>query len=716
MKKNILKSAFLLAIIGGLSVACNVEPVPQPDAAETVVTGLEFCASHAGVQTKTSLGAEPDYNVLWSAGDQISVNGILSNAVAEEDHNKTSVRFRVEGDLAVPFNVLYPGTTEKNVIVLPATQNYFADNYDPAAYAAYGEVVEENGDFSATLNNFCGLVRFALNGSATLSKIEVNALGGEKLHGTFTLADAFDGTFTGGTAGTLTYNFGEGLTLSKTDTYVYIALPAQTYAAGVEAKVYQADGAFMRLKFWGDDDGDGEGEVLAGSDLRAFASKTYAAGRTENLVEAGKLEAEDGGMPNVPAGVTVALFNTMRFDEEFRPSAMIDKSDNAKALYRPYRAIASSNEAMREAFGKVIYNTQADIIGFTEVDDNMNDYTDANSIEKLAEAQGCNYTYKFFSSGISDDPLDVILGRTEQFEFANGFAYNPDVLTLNDSGRAWYNSSGTTNYSTSSDDNSGNPNRTYVWAKFTHKASGKQFYFFVTQLPNDTGNNTKAANGINNFAASKAGSLPHILVGDMNNADHEKDECQEGAQKLKEYWTDVYDALDMAGTLPSFYKTYPGTQSGTGKDYHYSLLDFCNNHPERRIDKIMTKGACSPTSYKTIRNTYTVPYEGIGYKKSQSAKDFKVEGKVYISYTDEETKKRILESAESGEYKAGNKIIVVVDGQVSEIKDLETDEEGKEIVNENVNKTTLWVEEEVDEDVACYPSDHLALVSYITLD
>ena len=455
--KNILKSAFLLAIIGGLSVACNIEPVPQPDV-EAGVTSLEFCAAHADLQTKTSLGSEPDFNVLWSAGDQISVNGVLSNAVAEEDHNKTSVRFRVEGNLAAPYKVLYPGTTETNVITLPATQNYVADSYDSAAYAAYGTVEELDGEYTTTLNNFCGLVRFALNGSATLSRIEVNALGGEKLYGEFTLADSFNGEFTGGAEGTLTYIFEEGLKLSATDTYVYIALPAQTYSAGVEAKVYQADGAFMRLKFWG------EGFVLKGDHIRAFESKTYAAGRTENLTSINGLDGEDYGMPNIPAGVTVALFNTMRFDEEYRPSDAVTTINNAKALWRPEGAISSDNEAMREAFGKVIFNTQADIIGFTEVDDNMNDYTDPNSIERLAEAQGCNYKYKFFSSTTKGG-----------FGFANGFAYNEDVLELNDSdcGRAWYNNSGFTNYSTSSDSNSGDPNRTYVWAKFTtrHPAS-----------------------------------------------------------------------------------------------------------------------------------------------------------------------------------------------------------------------------------------------------
>ena len=639
MKKNILKSAFLLAVIGGMSVACSMEPVQQPETDKTLAS-LELSASLPDVQTKTSLGSEPDYNVLWSEGDQISVNGILSNAVSAEDHGKTQVRFRVEGNLAAPYKVLYPGTTETNVITLPATQNYVADSYDSAAYAAYGTVVELNGEYTTTLNNFCGLVRFELTGSATLSKIEVNTLGEEKLHGAFSLADSFDGVFTGGSEGTLTYSFGDGLTLSKEGTHVYIALPAQTYSAGVEAKVYQADGAFMRLKFWG------EGFELKGDHLRTFESKEYAAGRVEELAGIDKLEGEDYGMPNIPAGVTVALFNTMRFDEEYRPSAAVDHINNAKALWRPEGAIASDNSAMREAFGKVLYNTQADIIGFNEVEETMNDYTDANSIEKLAESQGCNYAYKFFSSSQGG------WFSSGTLSFANGFAYNPEVLTLNDSGRAWYNSSGSTNYNASSDSNSGTPQRTYVWAKFTHKASGKQFYFFVTQLPRDESNNTKAANGINNFARSKAGSLPHILVGDMNNADVTSHECYEGSQKLLEYWTDVYHSLNDSGNLLPFYQKYCGTQSGTGTDYQYSVLDFCKNHPERRIDKIMTKGACTATSYKTIRNTYTVHYSGTAYSKQ----------------------------------------------------------------GEDENGDAIWVEEQVNEDVACYPSDHLAVVSYITLD
>lgn len=600
--KNILKSAFLLAIIGGLSVACNIEPVPQPETDKTLAS-LELSASLPDVQTKTSLGSEPDYNVLWSEGDQISVNGVLSNAVAKEDHNKTSVRFRVEGNLAAPYKVLYPGTTETNVITLPATQNYVADNsYDSAAYAAYGTVEALNGEYTTTLYNFCGLVRFALNGSATLSRIEVNALGGEKLYGEFTLADSFNGEFTGGAEGTLTYIFEEGLKLSATDTYVYIALPAQTYSAGVEAKVYQTDGAFMRLKFWG------EGDTLLGSEIRAFDSKTYSAGRTENLTSINGLDGEDYGMPNIPAGVNVAIFNIMRCNEEFRPSGAITSlGSGANPFTRPAGAIASDNLAMREAVGKVIYNTQADVIGFNEIDGSMFKSGRPNSIEDMARAQGCtDYTFKFFSSSkpessFYDDPND--------YNFANGFAYKSSVLNLDDSGRVWYNLREST-ISTDDDENAGSPKVTIVYAQFTHKVSGKQFWLFVTHLPNyddkndNCDNNIAASTALNAFAASKAGNLPHFMVGDMNSADHEKNQCQAGAQKLLEYWTDVYDAVNAAGNLAPFYQKYCGTQSGTGFNYQYTILDFCKNHPERRIDKIMTKGACTPTTYKTIRTTY----------------------------------------------------------------------------------------------------------------
>lgn len=572
MKTNVIKWMLPLAIVAG-ATACQEVPQPEPQPSGNDVFVLE-AQLPGDTQTKTVLSPKSGgYEVLWKEGDKISVNGTLSEAVSSADDGKKNVDFTVNGTLTAPYNVLNPGTTSANVISLPATQNYVADSFDPAAAASYGIATENGGKYSASLKNFCGILRFALNGSATLSKIVVNSLGSEKLSGDFTISNFETGAFTGGTAGTLTYSFGSGLALSGTDTPVYIAIPAQAYASGLEALVYQGDGAFMRLKFWG------TGETLAGTDVIEFESKTFAAGRTENLLALSALEAEAGGEPTAaPPGITVAAYNVMRLGTGDREQA----------------AMLEGVDDMKTALGTAIKNTGADVIGFNEISDYMYSTSRTYSLENIATAAGVTgYTWK----------LNFPSSSSGSYHYANGFAYNASVLTLEDSGRCWLNTNGS--YSTSSSSGTSSPDRLIVWAQFTHKASGKQFYFFVTQLPtgDEVANNLSESTAVNAFAASKAGSLPVILVGDTNsNASHA---CADGYNKLKEYWTDAYEYLSANGTLGSFYQTYSGTQSGSGKNYYYDILTFCKNHPERRLDHIMVHGDCTVQSYKTIRTTYT---------------------------------------------------------------------------------------------------------------
>ena len=355
-------------------------------------------------------------------------------------------------------------------------------------------------------------------------------VGSEKLYGSFTLAtnsEGFTGSFSGGTAGTLVYSFGSGLALSNSDTPIYIAIPAQAYASGVEALVYQKDGAFMRLKFWG------TGHTLGADELVEFESKTFAAGRTENVFSINDLEAENGGEPTVtPPGITVATYNLMRLDvdepEVTRPAAAITGA-TSPALDRPANAIVPSCSEMRVALGKAIYNTNADIIAFQEIGDAMYASGRTYSIEDIASAQGASYTWKLNFPGT----------ESNHYHYCNGFAYKSSVLTLNSSGKAWLMTS-STSYSTSSASSSGDPNRYVVWALFTHKLSGKQFYFFTTQLPThsqdggDGHSNLNMAGGVNAFAATKTLSPNRqILVGDMNSADHASNNNQAGAQKLK---------------------------------------------------------------------------------------------------------------------------------------------------------------------------------------
>ncbi len=592
MKQNYYMARFMTvtlvaAMALGLALGCT-------KAVETGETdGMVLRASMADAQTKTGLGTFDDvnkeYSVVWKTGDKISVNGTLSNAVSEGDNGKGLVDFTVSGSLSAPYKVLYPGTTSPSVISLPATQSYVANSFNGAAAACWGNAVKNGNKYSVSLHHICGVIRFALKGGATLDKIVLNSLGSEKLSGDFTLAtdgNGFTGAFTGGTSGTLTYSFGSGVTLNNADQYFYVLIPAQAYAAGIEALVYQADGAFMRLKFWG------SGYTLDSENIIAMESKTYAAGRTENLLAINALTAENGGEPTAEApGITVASYNVMRLDDSNRPAAATTGDSNGK-IARPANAIVKDCAEMQDALGLAIYNTAADLIGFNEIGDNMYASGQTYSLEDIAAAQGASYTWKLNFPG----------SESGNYHYCNGFAYKSSVLTCNESGKAWLRTN-SESYSTSSASNSGDPNRFVVWAKFTHKVSGKVFYFFVTQLPTASqGGNTNMSGGVNAFATAKAGSYPQILVGDMNSAPGHSSEA--GYNKLKTYWTDAYEAVSAAGNLASFYSTYSGTQSGTGATWQYSILQYTKNHPERRIDHIMTHGACTAQTYRTVRNIY----------------------------------------------------------------------------------------------------------------
>ncbi len=539
--------------------------------------------------TKTSISRDDSgvYEVRWETGDKISVNGIKSNAVSS-GVGERSGEFTFPSTPSTPYNVLYPATTSTNVISLPATQNYVENTYDPAAAASYGVAVKNanSNTYSARLTPFCGVIRLAFTGSATLSKIVLKSLGSQKLRGDFTITNFSTGAFSGGETGTLTYSFGSGLALSNTDTYVYICVPAQNYASGLEALVYQDDGAFMRLKFWG------SGHDLGNRDVAEFQSKTFAAGRTENLLQINDLTAENGGEPTAEhPGITVATFNVMRLNDTNRPAAATTSDSNGR-IARPANAIVKDCAEMKVALGQAIYNTGADLIGFQEIGDNMYNSGQTYSLQDIAAAQGVSYTWS----------LNFPSSDSGTYTYCNGFAYKSSVLTLNNSGRAWLRTS-SESYSTSNDSGSGDPNRYVVWAQFTHSVSGKVFYFFVTQLPTSSqGGNTNMSGGVNAFASYKAGSNPQILVGDMNSAPGHASEA--GYNKLKEYWTDAYEAVSAAGNLAAFYSTYSGSQTGTGENFQYSILQYTKNHGERRVDHIMTHGACTAKSYRTVRNVY----------------------------------------------------------------------------------------------------------------
>ncbi len=613
MMKKVFRFGFILAIVGSLLTACSPEQTPSLPGIEP--DGMVLRASMADAQTKTALGTVDGVNgheveILWQTGDKISVNGTLSDAVSAGDNRKENVDFTVNGSLYAPYKVLYPGTTSSNVISLPATQNYVENSFDGAAAACWGNAVKNGNKYSVSLHHICGVIRFALKGGATLDKIVLNSLGSEKLSGDFTLAtdgNGFTGAFTGGTSGTLTYSFGSGVTLNNADQYFYVLIPAQAYAAGIEALVYQTDGAFMRLKFWG------SGYTLESDKIIGMESKTYAAGRTENLLGINSLTAEDGGEPTSERpGITVGVYN-------------IKMQENRTGTNNTY--IDMDRADVQAGLGSTIAGMGADIFGINEIgEDNMPGKT--HDIKAWAIAQGLSssdYTWKMNYPNRVDRDGNWLSGYTYSADmyYANVFAYNKNTIAVEDEGYVWLCNDDDDYWSSKENAYEHSTGRhTAVYALCRHKVSGYRFWFIVTHFDtyygNDDGDNLHNVKSFKIFAQhlkNDVEDLPIIAVGDLNFGSKEDDKTTDCPNygELTSYWTDVYDTMwdahDAAGDLSSwYYKTYNGTQSGSQHNYYYPFIQFTKSRPDRRLDHIIYKNSASqgvtPTSYKTIRRTY----------------------------------------------------------------------------------------------------------------
>ena len=595
MMSNLIRNGLLTAIVFVLPFSCAKNSLPESDpGVETMILSARL----AHQETKTMLGV-PSAGVcpvLWKTGDRVSVNGVVSdNAVTAGENGTKDVDFTISSPVSAPYKVLYPGTASENMISLPSTQNYVTGSFDSAAAASYGNAQKSGDNYSVQLNNFCGLIGFAVKGSVTLDRIEVKSLGSEKLHGNFTLAtdaSGFTGAFSGGTAGTLVYDC--DVALSNTDTYFYIAIPAQAYAAGIEALVYQADGAFMRLKFWG------SGYTLASNKLVQFPSFTYAAGRTENLVSIGDLTAEDGGEPTAASpGITVATYNV--YQEESRETSG-----------RTYMYLTNAN--VREALGTAIAGTGADIIGFNELDANFQN-GGSYSLKTLAEAKGfTGYTWEL------DNPDDIKKEGTwlspsyETYnKYADGYAYKTAMFNVSDQNYVWLShTADNTYYDSRKDayDNCGNPETTCAYAKFTHKVSGKQFYLFVTHLStlDHTYSEIGAEKVDGEYSAADQAAAAARRLRVVNNLDTKKTQVQPLYTAMYSGgFANAYDQVIDAGNMSGFYVNYPGTETGSNWGAHYLVnLKF----PQFRIDHIFLHDGSSQVinaqTYKTVRTTFDV--------------------------------------------------------------------------------------------------------------
>ena len=225
-------------------------------------------------ESRTQLGEKADevYPLYWSAGDQISVNGVTSAALAEG--GSASATFVLEGTLNHPYSVVYPASTENKVTFL-AEQNYTPGTFCAGAAPMYGYAA--NTGEAIQMHHLVGALRIAVSGEDTLSSIVLEAESGN-LAGTYTV-DCATGALTaveGTTSKSVTLSFGEGLVLGSEATPIYIALPAGSYGV-VSAKIYSTAGEVMTVKF------DTTEKPIAVGKVREFKEIAYVGGEADEF-------------------------------------------------------------------------------------------------------------------------------------------------------------------------------------------------------------------------------------------------------------------------------------------------------------------------------------------------------------------------------------------------------------------------------------------------
>ena len=200
-------------------------------------------------ETKTILGdAQGDVRpVLWSKGDQISVNGVASQALNIES-NAASADFTINAELTAPYSIIYPATMVKDgssVITLPSQQkaasgdNIISGSLPMAGYST---------TLSAKMGQLCGILGIRLkagSGTGLIRYIEVTATGGEPVSGDFSV-DCHNCKLSSEAQGVNVIRMEVQKALSTESAKAFnVILPAGVYSQGFSVKVVDENGQAM---------------------------------------------------------------------------------------------------------------------------------------------------------------------------------------------------------------------------------------------------------------------------------------------------------------------------------------------------------------------------------------------------------------------------------------------------------------------------------------
>ena len=254
-------------------------------------------------ESRTQLGEKVDgvYPLYWSANDQISVNGVASNLLSQDEAGAASTTFTFATTLTHPYSVVYPAALA-NEVTFPATQEYAEGSFASGAAPMYGYAASANE--AIQMHHLTGALRFEVSGAVVLSSLAVEAENGN-LAGTYAV-DCATGALTlveGTASKKVTLTFGEGLALGATATPIYVAVPAGEYGI-VTVTLDAVSGEKMVAKF------DTSAKAVSAGVVREFTPFEFTANVTEGeVIEIDSKEAliAFAAAPTKSAKVTAAI-------------------------------------------------------------------------------------------------------------------------------------------------------------------------------------------------------------------------------------------------------------------------------------------------------------------------------------------------------------------------------------------------------------------------
>ena len=274
--KNLTK-IFMAVGVALFAFACATDPtedlgsnVSSSTSKATLTLSLE--------DTKTQLGDKVGnlYQLYWSEGDQISVNGVESNKLSKEQAGGPAAVFTVEA--SAPYYISYPVANKYEVNFAPEQTHNNDATFGSGVTTMYGTSTDGK---AVQLHHLTGVLKFGVVGNGVeLTHAQISTIDRAPIAGAFAIDfESGEVTPTESATSTIEYKFAEPVALSETPVYLHIAVPAGIYDE-LYVTLYDSNELAMVATVKATNDNPETDKIekpLTAGSIREFSNLQYAA-------------------------------------------------------------------------------------------------------------------------------------------------------------------------------------------------------------------------------------------------------------------------------------------------------------------------------------------------------------------------------------------------------------------------------------------------------